>query len=68
VRELVFPKLDQELFAQIWNDAIQGTPKSVRMTDAMLKDLVDFGNRFSKNKLDESVIAISYTNEFAPES
>ncbi|MGE0162276.1 MAG: ABC transporter substrate-binding protein [Dongiaceae bacterium] len=64
--KLVFSKLDQSLFTQIWHDTIIGTPTTTLITDKMLEDLIDFGNRFSKNKLDNSIVKESYTNEYAP--
>jgi NitT/TauT family transport system substrate-binding protein len=65
VRKLVFPKIDAVLFAEIWKDNIAATPKTTVITTKMVQGLIDYGNRFTQNKLDYSIVDESFTNQFA---
>jgi NitT/TauT family transport system substrate-binding protein len=64
VHKLVFQKIDARVFADIWKDNTVGTPKTTVITRKMVQDLIDYGNRFSQNKLDGSIIDESFTNAY----
>ena len=58
-----FKTMNAELFALLWRDAVRGSPKGPDITRKMVQGVVDFSNRYSKDKIDPGLIDTAFTNE-----
>lgn len=59
-----YAQTDPAFFAEVWADLAVGAPKTPELTDKMIKTLVDFNNRFAKDKIEMSKVTGAYTNEY----
>lgn len=64
VRQAKFPQMNQGLFAVLWEDQVKGSPKGPDISREMVQRVIDFNNRFTKDKMEYSQIDGSFTNEY----
>lgn len=64
VRKFRYPQIDAEFFAFMWTDLIASAPKTPEVTRDKVQMLIDFNNRFAKDKLPPTAGDGAYTNEF----
>jgi len=53
---------DPAFFAELWTDSVAATPKTPDITKAMMDGIMDFNNKYTKDKLDEATANAVYTN------
>ena len=63
VQKAKFPQMDPALFAVLWDDQVKGSPKGPDISRQMVQRVIDFNNRFAKDKLDPALIDGAFTNE-----
>ena len=72
IRDLVYKArysaMDKALFAEIWKDLVAGAPKTPEVAKPMIDKLVNFTNRFSKDKIDPAVADGSFTNKYVEQA
>ncbi len=65
IRSKYYPKLDAEFFEFVWNENVAAFPRSVAVTEGMIRQALDFQNEFSREAIPESVLRTGWTNEYA---
>lgn len=65
IHKAYFPKIDEEIFTELWNEMTVSAPQTVELNRKMVADIIDFANRFSKDKIEPALIDSVYTNEIA---
>ena len=65
VRKARLEQTDSAFFAELWVDAVAATPKTPDITKPMMEAIMDFNNKYTKDKLDEATIQAVYTNVYA---
>lgn len=63
VYDKYYTDMDRDLFQSVWEDQTKSVPKSLDMSDAMMKDVITFYNRFSDDPIEESQIPDVVTSE-----
>lgn len=64
VRKMVFPDFDIALFDELWQDERKGAPKTGAISRQMVQNLLNFSNKFTKDKMPDSIIDGSFTSEY----
>lgn len=65
IHKAYFPKIDADIFAELWTEMTEAAPKTVELDRKMIAGIVDFANKFSKDQIDPGLIDAVYTNEIA---
>lgn len=65
VHDAYHAKTDKELYDYTWENTLPAFPKSVVITDRMVKTVVDFMNEYEKEPIDPKLVEKAWTNEYA---
>lgn len=62
VRKAFFPQMDAGFYHEVFHDWAKSAPKTPAITRAMIEKVVEFSNRFAKDKIDAKTIDGSFAN------
>lgn len=57
--------IDPALYEVAWAELSKGMPKTVEVTHQMVQQIIEFRNRFAKDRADPAMADAAFTNEYA---
>lgn len=62
VYKAYFPQMDTAFYNDVWKDIIESQPVTPRINRKMVEGVIDFSNRFAKDKMDYGLVDGSFVN------